>query len=307
MKFLVLLNILSFSVFASNLGESARQNEGLNDVSCSVAQSDWLSTVTCIDDLTGEQFSQKVEPIQLNDLVSSLQENGAVFDDDRYNKQLFTNAVIRTDKFGVFPTQCFDRVRFTAREFNRLRPNDSNIIRAKAIARALKTAGVCQSPIKSDNTRLGLGVSNNDQLLQHFLCISNGESTFGRGADNIGMGGRGPFGIHPTLHTGPGDICADINPIVDAEETRSALRNRTKAQRGASYENATVRRDNAACALRLYERNGYRDWGTQSTNWGTNHECNARQRASFNFEKNLGADACCSDACRERVRRSQSI
>lgn len=307
MKIFILLNFLSFCAAASNLGETSSQSEELSFISCSVTHSDWLSTVTCIDELTSEQFSQNVEPIQLNDLIASLRENGAVFNDDRYNRQLVTSAVLRTNEFGVFPQQCFDQIRFTAQQFNRLGTRDSNILRAKSIARALKAADVCRRPIKSDNTRLGLGISNNDQLLQHFLCISNGESTFGRGADNIGMGGRGPFGIHPTLHTGSGGICANINPIVATEETRTARTNRTKAQRGASYENAAVRRDNAECALRLYERNGYRDWGTKSTNWGTNHECNSSQRASFNFEKNLGVDACCSDACRARVNRAQSI
>lgn len=307
MKFLILLYIFSFSTFASEIGEDNQQEQNLSSVSCSVALSDWLSTITCLDEISGEQFSQKVEPIQVNDLVASLRENGAVFNDNRYTQQLITNAVMRSDEFGVFPKQCFDKVRFTVGEFNRLRSNDSNITRAKAIARALKAAGVCQQTIKRDNTGLGLGISNSDQLLQHFLCISNGESTFGRGADNIGMGGRGPFGIHPTEHTGPGEICADINPIVRAEETSTAKRTRTKAQRGASYENAATRRDNATCALRLYESRGYRDWGTKSTTWGTNHECNAQQRASFNFERNLGADACCSDACRTRVSRAQSI
>ncbi len=307
MKIFILINILCFSAFASNLGETSLQTEEFSSISCSVSHSDWLSTVTCLNELTGEQYSQQVEPIQLNDLVARLRENGAVFNDDRYNQQLITSAVIRSDEFGVFPQVCFDQIRFTASEFNRLRSNDSNIIRAKAIARALKAAGVCSQRIKRDNSGLGIGVSNNDQLLQHFLCISNGESTFGRGADNIGMGGRGPFGIHPTLHTGRGDLCGDISPVVLSEETNSAKNNRTRAQRGASYENAATRRDNAACALRLYDSRGYRDWGTNSTNWGTNHECNARQRASFNFERNLGADACCSDACRTRVRRAGSI
>ncbi len=307
MKQVILLILFSFSVQAFGLGESSSDTSDFNNVSCTVTRSDWLSTVTCLDEITGEQHSQQIEPIQLNELIARLRENGATFNEDRYNQQLLSSAVIRSNEFGVIPQQCFDQIRFTAREFNRLRSDDSNIIRAKAIARALKDAGVCTQTIKRDNSGLSIGVSNNDQLLQHFLCISNGESTFGRGADNIGMGGRGPFGIHPTLHTGSRGLCSDISPIVRSQETSSAKRDRTRAQRGASYENARVRQDNATCALRLYNQNGYRDWGTSSTNWGTNHECNSSQRASFNFERNLGADACCSDTCRARVRRNSSI
>ena len=304
MKYLTFLLLLSSSLQASTLGESS--DSSTFPITCSVALSDWLTTVTCVDQLTGEQYSQKVEPIQLNDLVARLRDKGAIFDDDRYNQQLITSAVIRSDEHGLFPQVCFDEIRFTSSEFNRLTSTSADLSRARAIATALKSAGVCNQTIKSDNSGLGIGVNNNDQLLQHFLCIANGESTFGRGADNIGMGGRGPFGIHPTLHTGSGGICSDISPIVRSEETTAAKRNHTKAQRGATYENARVRRDNAACALRMYDQNGYRDWGTNSTSWGTNHECSASQRARFNFERQLGEAACCSQACKRRARGNRT-
>tara|TARA_R110000868_G_scaffold25366_6_gene98880 strand:- start:2808 stop:3737 length:930 start_codon:yes stop_codon:yes gene_type:complete len=306
MKKFFLILLFSSSSFASSLGEAPDQSQDAFPVTCSVTHSDWLSTVTCIDTLTSQQYSQNVEPIQLNDLIARLRENGAIFDDQRYSGQLITSAVLRSDEFGNFRQMCFEEIRFTSSEFNRLTSRSGDLARARAIATALKDAGVCTQAIQRDTTGLNIGVSNNDQLLQHFLCIANGESTFGRGADNIGMGGRGPFGIHPTEHTGSGGICSGLSAIVASEETTSAKRNRTRAQRGAAYENATVRRDNARCALRLYARRNYRDWGRSNTSWGTNHECSASQRARFNFERQLGEAACCSEACKSRVRGNRT-
>ncbi|MBH46848.1 MAG: hypothetical protein CME71_01615 [Halobacteriovorax sp.] len=298
--------LFSTPLIASTLGEAPGVSDNPFPITCSVTHSDWLSTVSCIDQLTSEQYSHSVEPIQLNDLIARLRENGAVFDEERYNGQLITSAVLRSDEMGNFKPLCFEQIRYTSSEFNRLSRSSSDLSRARAIATALKDAGVCSQAIQRDTTGLNIDVSNNDQLLQHFLCIANGESTFGRGADNIGMGGRGPFGIHPTEHTGRNGICSGLSPIVTAEETASAKRNRTKAQRGASYENATVRRENARCALRLYSRNNYRDWGRSNTSWGTNHECSASQRARFNFERQLGEAACCSEACKRRVRGNRT-
>ena len=300
--------LFSSPLIASTLGEVQSNSDNSLPITCSVTHSDWLSTITCIDPLTSEQYSHKVEPIQLRELVARLRENGAVFDEQKYNDQLFTNAVLRSDEFGNFRQMCFEEIGFEASAFNRLTSSSSDLSRVRAIATALKQAGVCSQEIKRDTTGLNIGVSNNDQLLQHFLCISNGESVFGRGADNIGMGGRGPFGIHPQ-HAERGKICSDIKAIITSEEPRAGRRNLSSAERlriGRLYEPANIRRDNAKCALRLYEQSNYRDWGRSSTTWGTNHECSATQRARFNFERQLGEAACCSEACKRRVRGNRT-
>lgn len=190
------------------------------------------------------------------------------------------------------------QVQYTVGEFNSLGSNSPHIARARAVANAMKQAGICRQAIKRDNTGLGLQITNHDQLLQHFLCVSNHESTFGRGVDNIGQGGRGPFGINPIHVRNSGGICDDLTQAVQSDSG-------TRAQRGARYENATVRRQNAQCALRLYDANGYRDWGTSRTSWGTNRFCSARERGRYNFERNLGEAACCSQACKQRVARAQ--
>lgn len=297
--------LISYSCFASGLGESSGVQG--SDFICAVDESHpTITNIMCINKTNGERFDQEVEPIDLQATLSTLRQEGITIlgEEDTGFSELLS-------LFAMSPnpsSTCFQRIYYTPQAFNAFGANSPNIARARIIAGTLKRAGVCDETVRRDNSNLGLRITDNDDLLQHFLCIANHESTFGLGKDNIGLGGRGPFGIHPTLHTQAGGICDDLTPIVRAGEPRAGNRNLSVAERtrlGRPYEALNIRRDNAMCAIRLYRQNGYTDWGTSRRSWGTNHSCSATERARFNFETKLGAAACCSDACRQRVARAQ--
>lgn len=295
MKKLIFISLLlPITQIFAGLGEAP--DSAVSSYVCTVDERTEMTKFLCLDKITGERFDQDVEPIEAMDAMATLRDNGVEFitsDQPNYT-------VLLAQFFpGFDPTRaCFQQIQFTIEEFNRLGQSSPHIRRAQAVATALKNAGVCSQTIRRDNTNLGLQITNHDQLLQHFLCVSNHESTFGRGTDNLGRGGRGPFGINPIHVRNSGGICDDL--------TRAVLPDTgDRTERGARYENATVREQNARCALRLYNANGYRDWGTSTTSWGTNRHCSARLRARYNFERNLGAAACCSQTCRDRVARAQ--
>jgi hypothetical protein len=157
--------------------------------------------------------------------------------------------------------------------------------------------GVCQVKPEKENYQ-GIDIRTPDDLLEHFLCISNSESRFGQ--TNIGMGGRGPWGIHPMHNSARGKICYGLQSVV-----RSGSR---EIKKNEAYKNPKVIRDNAACALRLYQMNGpgngFKPWGTGSA-WGSNRHCSKATRKKFQFGKYLGALSCCSEECKRKYGKAE--
>jgi hypothetical protein len=271
------------------------------------------STFFCYDEKTQESFSESVEPIQQEEFVSHLKDAGVEFLDPLdFIGRVADPVLFATRHFGQAPEGCptLQNVYYRANEFNNLSATSATIQRVRALASALHEAGVCDLPLPTGNF-LNINVTNKDELIQHFLCISNSESVFGR--DNIGMGGRGPWGIHPMHNQARG-----TRAFVDGRMTtlqrdgacypsQAVVRNRSgeEIKDNARYRDANVIRDNASCAMTLYRQShgngikGFRDWGTTSA-WGSNRHCSATTRQRLNFPRHLGALACCTDACRRQ-------
>jgi hypothetical protein len=271
---------------------------------CTVDESGPASVFYCSHLDTGESFTQSVSPIEQSEIVATMKESGIQFTEMLdYIARVSGQALIAIREAGSQVSSCFKHVQYTVNEFNSLPTNHPTIVRVKELASVLKEAGVCELPIYSSVNRdpFNLGIQNNDDLLAHFLCIANTESTFGRGRDNIGMGGRGPWGIHPTEHDGRGEICDDLNPI-------ARLPSGVEDRNGARYENRPARLANAKCALRLYaKKEGLRDWGQSNGSWGSNRRCSKAQRDRFHFTGFLKADACCSQQCKNKATGSTNL
>lgn len=185
----------------------------------------------------------------------------------------------------------FEKVAFTVKEFNALGTSDPAIDRLKALAKAMKDAGVCKVQVHNENY-LDIGVTNNDELLHQFLCIANNESTLGK--DNLGIGGRGPWGINPMHNKKKGTICYGTQAVV---RDANGNEDKDKKRNNQRYMTDAVRLDNAKCALKLYDaNNGLRDWG-MGKKWGSNRHCSKSTRDKLQFMKHLGVLGCCSQTC----------
>ena len=175
---------------------------------------------------------------------------------------------------------------FRPGQFNNLRPQDPTIVRLKKLATTLHRVGVCQLPVVRANYR-NINIRTSNDVLLHFLCIANSESVFG--LRNIGLGGRGPWGINP-IHTTRRGLCYQQAP-------RAVLRNASgqEIKDSARYlSDPAVLEDNARCALVLYRHaNGFASWGTSRDNWGSNRHCAASVRGQLDFKKFLGELASC--------------
>ncbi|GAB4019548.1 MAG: hypothetical protein Fur0010_21600 [Bdellovibrio sp.] len=204
------------------------------------------------------------------------------------------------------------KILYTTREFNALGSDHPTIERLKRLADALHNAGVCKLPVVRQ-TFNNIDIESSDDLLHHFLCISNSESTFGR--DNLGQGGRGPWGIHPMHNQEAGTTAfVDGRNITLTRDgvclgLQSVVRDRNGAEirNNSSYTRQEVINDNALCAMRLYQLpngkggiRGFSDWGTTSR-WGSNRHCSKNTRDRLQFIKYLGTKGCCSQACIQRV------
>ncbi len=200
-------------------------------------------------------------------------------------------------------------------EFKRLGTDHPVIEHLRELAKAMHDSGVCEVPVRKENFN-SIDVRNRDDLLQQFLCISNSESVFGQ--RNIGMGGRGPWGIHPMHNQKKGTyayvdggstrlkhngICYPSQAVVrDADGDEIKINSR--------YFEEDVMKDNAACALKLYQREGslggFSAWG-KGKSWGSNRHCSKKTRDRLNFTKYLGELACCSKECIDKIQKSDSI
>lgn len=268
------------------------------------------STFYCYDKGTGGGHVESVDPFLEESLRRHLIENGVTF----YNPTEFVGHLAHPVQYmlnhhaGRAVNSCesvFSQVYYRLHEIDRFNVNHPTVARIRELADAMHEAGVCNVPVINGNYH-NINIRNQDDVLQHFLCISNSESVFGR--DNLGIGGRGPWGIHPMhnqrrgtrahvdgrMTTLPRDgVCLGLQSTVRnsaGEEIRTNSR----------YRDPAVIRDNARCALILYQNNGgYRPWGTTSA-WGSNRHCSSSNRQRINFERLIGSRACCTDACRRR-------
>lgn len=289
------LLICAFITFVSFICVSAREDSNkFKDYVCVVDNQSEASVFTCTNIKNNESFTQEVPPLVELEITRKMQASGVqvVSYESYFEKTLMGTMNDFLSAGDPLAGGCFERIGYETNEFNRLPENHETIARIRELASVLKEAGVCNMPVKSANY-LGVDIRNADDVLAQFLCISNSESTFGR--DNIGQGGRGPWGIHP-MHNLSNGVCYPSQAVVRDSSGKETKRNN-------DYLNRNVRLDNAKCALELYSAKGFRDWGT-TNKWGSNRHCSKRVRDRLNFKKYLGELACCTQACKARVTNS---
>lgn len=272
----------------------------------------------CRDFATGNVFTELIEPLQVEAVTRALSEKGASL--VSLNEFVIQMSTEELNRLGLGPNEvndlaCVEKVYYRVEEFNQLPSTDPTVGRLKELARALQEAGVCNLPV-ARQTFNNINIQTSDDVLHQFLCISNSESVFGR--DNIGMGGRGPWGIHPAHNQAAGTSAFLDGRTVTLKRNglcypgNAVVRNSsgTEIKESSRYKNYEVRLANAKCAMVLYQRSGskgsmrgFRDWGTTSS-WGSNRHCSSTSRDRLQFMKHIGLDGCCSQACKDRVQKS---
>lgn len=289
-RFFLLASILTFLPFSGSHS---------SDYACTVDRetSKTNSTFYCVDIKTQEPFQHSVTPIVDFEFEAYLKDKGVkIYDPEEYLGQLLDPVLYMSKIVGNLNNSCGQntRVYYRPNEFDQLTPEDPVINRLKKIALSLHEAGVCDLPVIKANYR-NLNIQNSDDVLQQFLCITNSESVFGK--NNIGMGGRGAFGINP-IHTTEDGQCEEFkNAVIRGPNGKEIKKNEL-------YKSEKVIADNAKCALNLYKNNerGFRDWGTNQDKWGSNRHCSKTLRTRLNFTKHIGELACCSESCKNKVR-----
>ena len=291
--------------------ESYSQERKLSDYTCSFDKRAGGTILKCLDrknrDSSGwalqsedSSFTKKVHPLEAGDIKADLIDRGVEFiDSASFEIVSFFKTVDEINAQELAKNRlCPQKVSYKKNEFNQLDDEHPTIVRLRSLAKALKMAGVCELPIRKTKTKIDIDINNNDDLLEHFLCISNDESVFGR--DNIGIGGRGPWGINPLHNEKKGSLCYQSQAVVRNKEGE-------EIKKSELYLNDEVRMDNAKCAFKLYLREdgnaGFTAWGTTSK-WGSNRHCSRSDKKGFQFRKYLKAEACCSKACKEKANPS---
>lgn len=291
-------------VFSQEDDQNKRDLEG---AFCAIDHSGELTTFYCKDQLGNPIHKEEVDPLIENLVRTRIEEEGG----EIVSFEEFAARVSMDEIRSIIEgpnnqdiRSCIQKAYYRTNEFNRLPTNHEIINQLKTLARALQEAGVCELPVKRQNFN-SINIQSSQDVLHQFLCISNSESVFG--TRNIGMGGRGPWGIHPAhnqragtrafldgkMRTLPRDgACYPSQAIV-----RDANGNEIKESN--RYRAYPVILDNAKCAMTLYRQNGFRDWGTTSA-WGSNRHCPKSKRDRLQFFKHIGAAGCCTDACRAR-------
>lgn len=252
---------------------------------------------------------QEVNPLIVHGLSMELRSHGVeIVTPLEFTLRVDPNQLLKDlQALNAPPAGCgtYQKVYYRVNQFNSLPSGHRIVDQLEKLADALHEAGVCDLNVKSQNFN-NININTKEDLLHHFLCISNSESVFG--TRNIGMGGRGPWGIHP-MHNLP----AGSNAFVDGGTKRlsrdglcypsqSVVRdsNGTEIKQSDRYLDEEVIRDNASCAMTLYKkRGGFRSWGTTNA-WGSNRHCSKATRDRLQFFKHLGAKGCCTKKCRQR-------
>lgn len=273
----------------------------------------------CRDDETKTFHKKAVEPILANEFSLFLEEKGVkiVSAEEFLQRTLLENISQLQDGSTEDPSCRFYpereyRTYYKSKEFNALPANHPAILRLTVLAQAMHDAGVCDIPVRKQNFN-SIDVRYSDDLLQQFLCISNSESLFG--AENIGMGGRGPWGIHPMHNQKAGTMAyangtkfkLKKNGICYPGQAIVRDSNGAEIKQNSKYFDPKVILDNARCALIMYQtpgsNGGLAPWGT-GDKWGSNRHCSKKERDRLKFSKYLGTLSCCSQACKDQIQET---
>lgn len=294
-----------------------------NRVYCFSDESGDTTVYYCRDEKNGTSHRFEFEPLEAPFFELETGEKGVEFiEAEEFIRRTalvdmdsaFNGVMMAPGTCGAPPEREFKSY-YRVEEFKRLGSDHPVIEHLRELAKAMHDAGVCEVPVRKENYN-SIDVRNRDDLLQQFLCISNSESVFGQ--RNIGMGGRGPWGIHPMHNQKKGTsayvdgrttrlkhdgLCYPSQAVVrDADGDEIKINSR--------YFEEDVMKDNAACALKLYQREGslggFSAWG-KGKSWGSNRHCSKKTRDRLNFTKYLGKLACCSKECIDNFEKSQSL
>ncbi len=281
---------------------------------CMIDTTTPLSVFHCRDEAHNSLHKRAVRPLEEVAFTHFLESKGVeIVSSEEYLKRTLLKNISQLIEGPLERLPCGTEYEYRtysrSKEFNALTPNHPTIKNLKVLAEALHSAGVCDTPVREENFN-SIGIHNSDDLIKHFLCISNSESVFG--TENIGQGGRGPWGIHP-MHNQKADSIAYVSgqQILLKKDglchpSQSVVRdeNGNEIKTNEAYFNINVISDNAKCAIKLYRTpgslGGFSAWGT-GTNWGSNRHCSKESRERLNFAKHIGALSCCSIACKNAL------
>lgn len=309
-KLIPLLLFLSLPSFADiEVEDDFIAEPKLQGAFCTIDESKENSFFYCKDPRTHTNHVQEIEPIYVNDMIRRLEDSGGeiVSSDEfvaRVTEEELFQMIQGPNKVADEGMACLHRAYYRTNQFNKLPVNSEITDQLKTLARALHEANVCELPVKRQDFN-DINIRSQQDVLHHFLCISNSESVFG--TRNIGLGGRGPWGIHPMHNQSKGTrafvdgrtvtlkrngVCYPGNAIV---RTPAGV----EIKESNRYKNYDVIVANAKCAMTLYKAKGFIDWG-MGTVWGSNRHCSKTTRDRLQFFKHIGALGCCTDACRAR-------
>jgi hypothetical protein len=301
----ILTPLFTLSSFAD---QEAPQSHSLMGAFCMLDESKENTFFYCKDPNSGTTHVQEIEPIYVSDMVRRLEESGGeiVSSEDfvaRVTEKELLEMIAGPDK-ELNQQACVQKIYYRTNQFNDLPVNGEITNQLKTLARALHEAGVCDLPVKQQNFN-SINIRSQQDVLHHFLCISNSESVFG--TRNIGLGGRGPWGIHPMHNQKSGTrafvdgrtVTLKRNGVCYPSQAIVRTPAGVEIKESNRYKNYDVILDNAKCAMTLYKAKGFTDWGTKKA-WGSNRHCSKTTRDRLQFFKHIGALGCCTDACRAR-------
>ena len=287
---------------------------------CTTVVKSSITQFHCYDTKTGQSFFREVDTLAAQSIITSMEKSGVAMLGYGEFLALSSRGMIEgiiTGPNELVVKECLHNVFYRENEFNALSIDHATIDRLKELTRALHEAGVCEIPVVEQEFN-NINIKNSDDVLRHFLCISNSESVFGR--DNIGQGGRGPWGIHP-MHNLPNGSRVNVGgSVIQLKEdglcypSQAVVRNSNndEVKVNERYHNYEVRLDNAKCAIKLYSFNhpshgvmGFRDWGRNGS-WGSNRHCSQGNRENLDFSKYLGELSCCSQTCKDEIKSNNS-
>ncbi len=305
-------------------GIAASNSHAASPLYCFEDDTKELSVFYCRNDGDGTHAKYPVEPIFAVSFAEHLKSKGVdIVTAEEFMKRSNGNiwdvfaegALAAAEKMGCPAIEEEYRSYFRYKEFNALSSNDPVIKHLAVLADALHEAGVCDIPVRKENFN-SIDVRSKDDLLQHFLCISNSESVFGQ--SNIGMGGRGPWGINPghTQRKGTYSYISGSKQKLKKDgicyPSKAVARDENGAELKVNslYFDEEVILDNAKCALTLYKVDGslggFSSWG-KGKSWGSNRHCSKTTRDRLKFTKFLGTKACCSSACKDAVTGKKTL
>jgi hypothetical protein len=270
-------------------------------------------TFYCFDQASGISQQFRIHPIEVEGQRKRLVDGGVIITNQSQLLALSSESQLSAfiNPFEVpachnerTETNQVQKVFYKPQEFNEtLAPNDGTLERINELLDVMHEADICSLSVIQDPY---LNINDIDDVVEQFICISNFESSFGRGIDNFGKGGRGAWGIHPTEHDTEGGACADLSPIARHSDGREV----TKEQNPNVYSSKEMRTENFKCAINLYNRTGrnagFRAWGQRLSDapWGSNRHCLPNLRDDYKFRELIGSKMCCTEQCKQELNQS---